>query len=245
MGLIAGDRFGPYEITGLIGAGGMGQVYAARDHRLDRVVALKILPDDVSDDLDRRSRFNREAKALASLCHPNIGAIYGFEDSTDTAALVLKLVPGITLEARLARGPMPLEEAVPLAIQLARGLEAAHEREIVHRDLKPANIKLTPSGRIKILDFGLAKVVPNNGARTETGTARASPILSTSSTSPPSLRSHPSSAPIGRSTTMARASSVSVSSGPTHNCPRRSGLPSSRSTPHSTPRRASRQDADD
>ena len=191
MGLTTGDRLGPYEVTGRLGAGAMGQVYAATDHRLDRVVALKVLGDAGHDDPDRRARFTREAKALASLCHPNIGAIYGFEDSGETAALVLELVPGITLQERIARGPMPPEEAVSVAVELARGLEAAHAQGIVHRDLKPANIKLTPGGRVKILDFGLAKVVPSDATRTATGTEGGMVVGTAGYMSPEQARGKP------------------------------------------------------
>lgn len=191
MGLSIHDRLGPYEVTDRIGAGGMGLVYAATDHRLDRVVALKVLPDTGDDDRDRRARFHREAKALAKLCHPNIGAIYGFEHSGETAALVLELVPGVTLQERIAQGPLPLGEAVSVAVELARGLEAAHAQDIVHRDLKPANIKLTPGGRVKILDFGLAKVVPSDAARTATGTERGMVVGTAGYMSPEQARGKP------------------------------------------------------
>src|SRR5919204_2617013 len=144
MPLMPGSRIGTYEITGTLGAGGMGEVYRARDTRLKRDVALKILPDSFATDLARLARFQREAEVLAALNHPNIAAIYGLEEATDTKALVLELVEGATLADRIARGPMPLDEALPIARQIAEALEAAHDKGVVHRDLKPANIKLTP-----------------------------------------------------------------------------------------------------
>ena len=154
--LSPGSRIGAYEILSVLGAGGMGEVYRARDIKLQRDVALKVLPPSVADDPSRLARFRREAQVLASLNHPHIGAIFGVEDS-DRVALVLELVDGVTVEDRIARGPLPWKEAVALAIQIADGLEAAHERGIVHRDLKPANVKISSSGRAKVLDFGLAK----------------------------------------------------------------------------------------
>src|SRR5438477_4657279 len=149
---------GSNEVTALLGRGGMGEVYRARDTKLKREVAIKILPDEFSRDPDRMSRFQREAEVLASLNHPNIAQIYGLEESKDTQCSVMELVEGNTLQDRLMRGSIPVEEALALATQIAEALEAAHERGIVHRDLKPANIKLTSSGKVKVLDFGLAKV---------------------------------------------------------------------------------------
>jgi len=157
MGLTAGTKLGPYEIQEKLGAGGMGEVYRAHDSRLGRDVALKVLPQAFANDAERMARFKREAQVLASLNHPNIAAIYGFEDSGDNHALVMELVDGPTLADRIAQGPLPLDEALPLARQIAEGLEYAHEKGIVHRDLKPANVKITPEGGAKILDFGLAK----------------------------------------------------------------------------------------
>jgi len=159
MLLIAGSRIGAYEIVDVLGAGGMGEVYRARDVRLGREVAVKILSAQFQSDPDRIARFDREARALASINHPNIAAIYGVEEEAGITALVLELVDGNTLAERLRRGPIPVAEAVSLAKQIAIGLDAAHAGDIIHRDLKPANIKVTPSGVVKILDFGLAKAV--------------------------------------------------------------------------------------
>src|ERR1700686_4675737 len=148
MPLSAGDKLGPYEILAPLGAGGMGEVYRARDGKLNRDVAIKVLPATLANDSEYMARFEREARVLASLNHPNIATVYGIEQG----ALAMELVEGQDL-----RGPLPLEEAIPIARQIALGLEAAHERGVVHRDLKPANIKITPAGVVKLLDFGLAK----------------------------------------------------------------------------------------
>jgi len=156
---VSGTRLGSYEILALLGAGGMGEVYRTRDTKLNRDVALKILPEAFTLDGDRIARFRREAQVLASLNHPNIAAIYGFEDSGSTHALVLELVEGPTLADRIAKGPIPLDEALPIAKQIAEALEAAHEQGIIHRDLKPANIKVRDDGTVKVLDFGLAKAM--------------------------------------------------------------------------------------
>src|SRR6187401_3513490 len=142
MSLSAGTRIGLYEVTGSLGAGGMGEVYRARDTKLNRDVALKILPAAFARDPDRLARFHREAQVLASLNHPHIGAIYGFEDSDETRALVLEFVDGPTLADRIADGPLPVDEALAIAKQIAEALEAAHEQGIIHRDLKPANVKV-------------------------------------------------------------------------------------------------------
>ena len=164
MSLSPGTRIGAYEITAPLGAGGMGEVYRAKDSKLKREVALKVLPADVANDRERMARFQREAEVLASLNHPNIAQIYGIEESRSGGssdppinALVMELVEGEDLAERLKRGPIPIDEAMAIARQIAVGLEEAHERGVVHRDLKPANIKVTPEGRVKILDFGLAK----------------------------------------------------------------------------------------
>ncbi len=154
-----GVRVGPYEVLSSLGAGGMGEVYRARDTTLGRDVALKVLPDNVANDADRTARFRREAQILASLNHPLIAAIYGVEDSGATPVLVLELVEGLTLAERIGAGPLPIDEVLPIAHQIAQALEAAHESGIVHRDLKPANIKLRPDGTVKVLDFGLARAL--------------------------------------------------------------------------------------
>ena len=156
--LAPGTRLGVYEVVGPIGAGGMGEVYKAKDTRLDRNVAIKVLLDLFAADPERLARFEREAKTLAALNHPNIAGIYGLEESDGIRALVMELVEGEGLSQRIARGPIPLDEALPIAKQIAEALEAAHEQGIIHRDLKPANIKLRPDGTIKVLDFGLAKI---------------------------------------------------------------------------------------
>jgi serine/threonine protein kinase/Tol biopolymer transport system component len=159
MPLTAGAHVGPYEILAALGAGGMGEVYCARDTKLRRNVALKILPVVFALDSDRLARFRREAHVLASLNHPNIAAIHGFEDSSNPPALVLELVEGPTLADRIAEGPLPVEEVISIARQICDALEAAHEQGIVHRDLKPANIKVRRDGAVKVLDFGLAKAL--------------------------------------------------------------------------------------
>jgi len=163
VALSPGARLGPYEILSVLGAGGMGEVYRARDGTLQRDVALKILPDHFAFDPERLARFRREARVLAALNHPNIAAIYGFEESTNIHALVLELVEGPTLADRIAQGPIPVHEALPIARQIAEALEAAHEQGIVHRDLKPANIKVRADGTAKVLDFGLAKAAQPKG----------------------------------------------------------------------------------
>jgi serine/threonine protein kinase len=162
MSLSAGARLGPYEILAPLGAGGMGEVYRARDTKLRRDVAIKILPEIFTSDPERLARFEREAQMLAALNHSHIGAIYGVEDAGGVRALVLELVEGETLAERLRRGSIPAAEALAIARQIADALEAAHERSIIHRDLKPANIKTTPDGQVKVLDFGLAKTVVSN-----------------------------------------------------------------------------------
>ena len=167
--LSPGDRLGSYEITGFIGAGGMGEVYRAYDPRLRRNIALKVLPTELGRDPTRRQRFEREAHAVAALNHPYIAAIYGLEESDDLYAIAMELVEGSTLAERIARGRIPIQELLVMAKQIAEALEYAHEKGIVHRDLKPANIMVTDKGHIKLLDFGLARRV--RLAESETGTA--------------------------------------------------------------------------
>ncbi len=166
MGLNSGDRLGPYQVLGAIGAGGMGEVYRGRDGRLDRDVALKVLPDAVARDPERLARFEREAKTLAALSHPNIAQIYGLEEGavptgggTPVRALAMEYIDGEDLSARIGRGPVPVDEALEIAGQVALALEAAHEFGIVHRDLKPSNIRIREDGTVKVLDFGLAKAL--------------------------------------------------------------------------------------
>jgi Tol biopolymer transport system component len=164
MALAAGTRLGVYEVVAQIGEGGMGQVFRARDTTLNRDVALKILPDGFAGDPDRLARFTREAQTLASLNHANIAQIHGVEGAGGVRALVMELVEGDDLSQRIAGGPIPLDEALPIATQIAAALEAAHDRGVVHRDLKPANIKVRPDGTVKVLDFGLAKAIEPAGA---------------------------------------------------------------------------------
>jgi serine/threonine protein kinase len=178
-----GSRLGTFEIVALIGAGGMGQVYRARDTRLDRDVAIKVLPESIVHDPDRLARFEREGRVLAALNHPLIAQVYGFEQSGDTRAIVMELVEGETLEERIAQGPIPVADALHIARQLAEALETAHELGIIHRDLKPANISSkrwgpTPAEQpprassrrpmsnctVKVLDFGLAKALETTQA---------------------------------------------------------------------------------
>ena len=159
MSLQSGSRLGTYEILGPLGAGGMGEVYRARDRKLGREVAIKVLREAFAADPARAARFEREARILAALNHPGIAAIYGLEKESEVAFIVMELVPGVTLSERLAGDPMPVPEALDVASQIAEALSTAHEKGVVHRDLKPANIKITPAGRVKILDFGLAKAM--------------------------------------------------------------------------------------
>jgi len=174
-----GKRFAHYEIEGALGAGGMGEVYQARDTRLGRSVAVKVLPERFARDEERVARFQREAKVLASLNHPNIAALYGLEEFEGRHFLIMELVDGETLTERLAKGAIPIEEALRYALQIAEALEAAHEKSIVHRDLKPANIKITPAGKLKVLDFGLAKAM--EGAPVDAALSN-SPTLSLAAT---------------------------------------------------------------
>jgi eukaryotic-like serine/threonine-protein kinase len=174
-----GQKLGQYEIESKIGAGGMGEVYQARDSRLGRSVAVKVLPEAFASDPERIARFEREAKVLAALNHPNIAILYGFEQAADTHFLVMELVDGETLAARIARGPIPAGAALEIASQIAEALEAAHEKGIVHRDLKPANVKITAEGKVKVLDFGLARAIETPAAQTNLSN---SPTLSLAAT---------------------------------------------------------------
>ena len=164
MSLREGASLGPYHVLAKLGEGGMGEVYRATDSRLKRHVALKILPPAVAADPDRLLRFQREAEVLASLNHPHVAAIYGLEDAAGVKALVMELVEGPTLADRIAQGPLPPDEAIPIARQIAAALGAAHESGVIHRDLKPANIKVRNDGTVKVLDFGLAKLAARDGS---------------------------------------------------------------------------------
>src|SRR2546422_6603408 len=157
-----GTKLAHYEITAHLGSGGMGEVYQATDSKLGRSVAIKLLPAEFASDPERLSRFRREAQVLASLNHPNIAHIYGLEESGDTRCIVLELVEGETLQARIERGAIPVDEALTIAKQIADALEAAHEKGVVHRDLKPGNVMITRDGKVKVLDFGLAKAYQTN-----------------------------------------------------------------------------------
>jgi len=171
MPLSIGSRLGPYEILSAIGAGGMGEVYRARDPKLGRDVAIKVLPEAFARDAERMARFQREAKVLASLDHPNIATIHGLEESGGTRALVMQLVEGPTLADRIKAGPIPVDEAVRIARQIADALEYAHERGIIHRDLKPANVKVTNDDAVKVLDFGLAKALEGDPSSIDISTS--------------------------------------------------------------------------
>ena len=180
MALAGGTKLGSYEVLAPIGAGGMGEVYQAHDTKLGRDVAIKVLPEAFAHDPERLSRFQREAKMLAALNHPNIATIHGLEQSNGTSYLVMELVPGETLAERVKRdGAMPVEEALAIARQIAEALEAAHEKGIIHRDLKPANVKVTPEGKVKVLDFGLAKAFAGDTANED---PTNSPTLSMAAT---------------------------------------------------------------
>ena len=159
MAITIGTQLGSHLVTALLGRGGIGEVWRARDTKLKREVAIKILPDEFSRDPDRVNRFQREAEVLASLNHPNIAAIYNLEEANGSRFLVLELVEGDTLADRIKRGPVPIDAALNIAKNICEALEAAHEKGVVHRDLKPANVKITPEGKVKVLDFGLAKAM--------------------------------------------------------------------------------------
>ena len=174
-----GKSIAHYTTTEKIGEGGMGEVYRATDTKLDRDVALKVLPKAFTGDPQRMARFEREAKVLPSLNHPNIGAIHGLEEEDGVRALVLELIEGDDLSEHIAKGPIRLEKALQIALQIAEALEAAHEKGIIHRDLKPANVKITPEGQVKVLDFGLAKAMDVEGSAE---TIANSPTLSMQAT---------------------------------------------------------------
>ena len=180
LALTPGTRIGVYEITAQIGVGGMGEVYRATDSSLKRSVAIKVLPASVAGDADQLARLQREAQVLAALNHPNIAAIYGLERSSDLTALVMELVEGDDLSQRIAGGAIRLDEALPIARQIADAVEAAHEQGIIHRDLKPANIRVRSDGTVKVLDFGLAKAMEPAAASTLHATT--SPTLSLNAT---------------------------------------------------------------
>src|SRR6202047_4705089 len=179
MALVSGTRLGSYEVVSQIGAGGMGEVYRARDSKLGRDVAIKVLPANFVNDPERLSRFQREARMLAALNHANIATIYGLEQCDGVTCLVMELVSGETLAERVRSAPLGVEEALKIAVQIAEALEAAHEKNIIHRDLKPANVKVTPEGKVKVLDFGLAKAFAGDGANDDPSN---SPTLSAAAT---------------------------------------------------------------
>jgi serine/threonine protein kinase/tetratricopeptide (TPR) repeat protein len=179
LALVPGARLGAYEVLTLIGSGGMGEVYRAHDTKLGRDVALKVLPESLANDSGRLTRFGREARVLAALNHPNIAHIHGFEDSTGVPALVMELVEGQTLADRIARGPIPIGEALPIARQIADALEGAHDLGIIHRDLKPANVKVRDDGTVKVLDFGLAKALDPLAASSAAAALANSPTMTT------------------------------------------------------------------
>src|SRR6202451_2170459 len=179
MALAAGTKLGSYEVVAQIGAGGMGEVYRAHDTKLARDVAIKVLPAKFVNDPERLSRFQREARMLAALNHANIATIYGLEQSGGVTCLVMELVLGETVAERVKAGPLPIEDALKIAVQIAEALEAAHEKQIIHRDLKPANVKVTPEGKVKVLDFGLAKAFEGDAANEDMSN---SPTLSRAAT---------------------------------------------------------------
>ena len=187
MPLAPGHTLAQYRITAALGAGGMGEVYRATDTKLGRDVAIKVLPAELAQDPERLARFEREAKLLASLNHPNIAHVYGFEsatreDGSPAHFLAMELVPGEDLAERLTRGPIPVDEAIAIAKQIAEALEEAHDKGIVHRDLKPANVKLTPDGKVKVLDFGLAKAMAGDDSGASSPDLSQSPTLARTGT---------------------------------------------------------------
>jgi len=185
MPITIGTDLGSHEITALHGKGGMGEVYRARDTKLKREVGIKILPEEFSRDADRVGRFQREAGLFASLNHPNIAGIYDLQDANGHPYLVLELVEGKTLAGRIARGAIPVEDALKIAKSIRKALEAAHEKGIVHRDLKPANVKITRDGNVKVLDFGLAKALERNPVQILSNSPTVLPPLQESSSCGP------------------------------------------------------------
>ena len=179
MALTSGTKLGSYEVVTQIGAGGMGEVYRAHDDKLGRDVAIKVLPANFVNDPERLARFQREARMLAALNHTNIATIYGLEQSGGVTCLVMELIPGETLAERIKAGPIPVEDALKIAVQIAQALESAHEKGIIHRDLKPANVKVTPEDKVKVLDFGLAKAFEGDSAHEDMNN---SPTLSRAAT---------------------------------------------------------------
>src|SRR5213083_2538647 len=179
MAITIGTQLGCHEITALLGKGGMGEVYRARDTKLKREVAIKILPEAFLRDSERVSRFQREAEVLASLNHPNVAAIYDLQEADGSRYLVLELVEGETLADRIARGPIPVEEALDIAKDICEALEAAHEKGIIHRDLKPANVKIAADGKVKVLDFGLAKAIENTPSPATMSNSRTLSVAAT------------------------------------------------------------------
>jgi serine/threonine protein kinase len=208
MSLAPGATLAHYRIVSSLGAGAMGEVYRARDTRLEREVAIKVLPEEFATDEERLARFEREAKSLAALNHPNVAQIFGVDQIGDTCFLVLELVPGETLEERLRRGALPVEEALEVCKQIAEGSRPAHEAGVVHRDLKPANVRITPEGKVKVLDFGLAKPMRPGSIRAR-ATACSRPSRGASSARRPTWR---------RSRRAAARSTGAWTSGPSAAC---------------------------
>ncbi len=237
MTLSPGARLGSYEIGAKLGEGGMGEVYRATDSRLRREVAIKVLPAGLTTDEERLARFEREAQLLAQLHHPNIASVFGLEESGGVRALVMELVEGEDLAERLKRGAIPVDEAVAIAKQIAEALEEAHEKGIVHRDLKPANVKLTPDGKVKVLDFGLAKAWSGDGpGATSISDLSQSPTLAHTGTaagiiSPPSCGRTSTGRPCPRPHPRSFAGCSSAASSATRsNASGTSARPGSRST---------------
>src|SRR2546430_1743989 len=204
MPVTSGATIGPYQVDREIGRGGMGVIFLAHDARLGRTVALKALPDDVASDPEHLQRFEREARVLASLSHPNVAAIYGLEESEGRRYLALEHIEGETLADRIKRGPLPLQEALEICIQIAAGVEAAHDGGVVHRDLKPSNVMITPNDQVKVLDFGLAK---GRVATDESGLPQTPALVDSrlpSSPAPPHSPTPPHSPPPRPSATLPR-----------------------------------------